>query len=164
MYESLLNLPHVHLWLPAVAAAALGVPVYLYALRANRRLAPASPSPDGPAEAVDPFTVGSTTEQRKAFRRKGNPIEIFFTPKEEPSSNARGYVLDRSISGLKLMIPKAVATGAILSVRPTNVSPMVPWVEVEVRNCVPSTTQPGEFDVGCRFVKAPPYPVLLLFG
>jgi hypothetical protein len=164
MFHALLELPYVHYWLPGLVAVVIGLPVYWFARRSPRLVEETTVSPSGPAVEEDPFTKGSTSEQRKAHRRKGNPIEVMITPKDEPSFTARGYVLDRSISGLRLMLAHEVAPGSVLSVRPANVSPMIPWVEIEVRNCAPSTTQPGEFDIGCKFVKAPPYPVLLLFG
>jgi len=164
MLDSLIHLPYVHYWLPAAVAVVFGVPVYWFALRPSGHLAPAPAGPTGPPEDRDPFTAGSTTEQRKAFRRKGNPVEILFTPEEAGANPDRGYVLDRSIGGLRLMVTRAVPPGTTLSVRPANVSPMIPWIQIEIRNCTPSTTQAGEYDIGCRFVKAPPYPVLLLFG
>ncbi len=166
MIHSLLNLPYVYYWLPALAALVVGIPVYWLALRSSRGIAALASEPPPPKETPepDPFTAGSTMEQRKAFRRKGNPIEILFSPEDQPQYPEKCYVLDRSVGGLRLMIGREVPPGTVLSVRPVNVSPMIPWVQIEVRNCSPSSTQAGEYDVGCQFVKAPPYPVLLLFG
>ena len=162
MFDTLFSLPYSHYWVPMVGAAAVvGVPVYFVALRSRR---PAVVVPDAVAPVVDPFTEGSTAEQRAAYRRKGNPIEILLTEDGDAEHTRRGYVLDRSIGGLRLMVPHKIAPGTAFSVRPVNVSPMIPWVQVEVRSCVSSSIQEGDFDVGCRFVKAPPYPILLLFG
>lgn len=166
MIQSLLNLPYVYYWLPAAAALVIGGPVYWLAMWPGRRRAVSdaeAPAPSAKGQ-VDPFTSGSTQEQRKSFRRRGNPIEVLFTPEDEPQQPERGYVLDRSVGGLRVMMAREVPPGTLLSVRPVNVSPMIPWVQIEVRNCVPSGTQAGEYDVGCQFIKAPPYPVLLLFG
>jgi hypothetical protein len=165
MLESLVQLPYVHYWLPALAAVGLGLPVYWFAMRTSGP-APAEDTDQQPVVPTgsDPFASGSSSEQRKAFRRRGNPIEILVTPEKESARPERGYVLDRSVGGLRLMIPRDVPPGTILTVRPAQVTAMIPWIEVEVRNCTPSHTQPGEFDVGVQFIKAPPYPVLLLFG
>jgi hypothetical protein len=165
MIETLVSLPYVHYWLPALAAVVLGLPLYLLAMRTGRLVPVPEAAPEPLPVQSDPFATGSTSEQRTAFRRTGNPIEILFTRGQTPAANPeRGFVLDRSVGGLRLMITCEVAAGSVLSVRPQNVSPMVPWVQVEVRSCVRSSTQSGEYDVGCRFVKSPPYPVLLLFG
>jgi hypothetical protein len=169
MLDSLLHLPYVHYWLPALTALGLGLPVYWFAQRSSRRPAepPKEPELTVKVEAApdkDPFATGGASEQRKACRRKGNPIEILIAPEQGPARPERGYVLDRSVSGLRLMMARDVPPGTVLTVRPASASPMIPWVQVEVRNCTPSHTQPGEFDLGVQFVKSPPYPVLLLFG
>src|SRR3954468_21494771 len=93
MFEALVNLPYVHFWLPALAAVVFGLPVYWFA-RPSRPLV--VPVVEGATTTeADPFTTGSTTEQRKAFRRKGNPVEISCAPDGEPAHPERGYVLDR---------------------------------------------------------------------
>jgi hypothetical protein len=161
MFHSLFNLPYSHYWLPLLlAAAVVGVPVYFVA-RTRRAVVLPEVVVEPPK---DPFTEGSTGEQRTAFRRGGNPVEVLLTEDGDTENIRRGYVLDRSIGGLRLMVPYKLAPGSAFVVRPANASPMIPWVKVEVRSCVESKIQGGDFDVGCRFVKAPPYPILLLFG
>lgn len=168
MLDAVLALPYVHFWLPLIAAIAIGTPVYLFALRGSRALTAGPPEaapPNGasPNEA-DPFAIGSTSEQRKAFRRMGNPIEILYSLRECADTPRRGYVIDRSVGGLRLMLTHTVPAGMILTVRPADASPMVPWVDLEARSCAASATQPGGYDIGCAFVKSPPYSILLLFG
>jgi hypothetical protein len=57
-----------------------------------------------------------------------------------------------------------VEVGAVLSIRPVHAENMVPWVDVEVRSCKVSLEIPGSFEVGCQYVKSPPYSIQLLFG
>jgi hypothetical protein len=37
-------------------------------------------------------------------------------------------------------------------------------VDLEVRSCKASQELPGQFEVGCQYVKSPPYSIQLLFG
>lgn len=170
MVDTVLHLPYAHLWLPAGAACAIATVVY-WVLTRNARPAVA---PDGagrltvdtavapPADA-DPFAQGSASEQRASFRRTGNPVEIIYASAEIKHPR-RGYVLDRSVGGLRLMLDHDLAPDTVLMVRPANVSEIIPETEIVVRSCRPSATQPGQFDLGCQFVKSPPYSLLLLFG
>lgn len=166
MLEAFLSLPYVHVWLPLIAAVLIGTPVYLLTLRASRpgAMGLSTAPPVEQSSGDDPFALGSTGEQRKAFRRLGNPIEVHYTADAFADAPRSGYVIDRSVGGLRLMVTHEVPPGTVLSVRPANVSPMVPWVELEARSCANSATQPGAYDVGCAFVKTPPYSILLLFG
>jgi hypothetical protein len=60
-----------------------------------------------------------------------------------------------------VMAPEAIKPGTVLSVRPTSAEDIVPWVDLEVCVCRPADEC---FELGCRFVKTPPYSILLLFG
>ena len=59
------------------------------------------------------------------------------------------------------MTHTALATGSIISIRPKTAEEIIPWVELEVCSCQPAE---GAYEVGCRFVKTPPYSILMLFG
>jgi len=103
----------------------------------------------------------SSMDRRQALRRGGNPVAVFLTDAEAESDPVRAYVLDRSTGGICLTVPEAVERGTVLSVRATNAPPTTPWVQIEVRNCRPVG---DEFELGCKFLKTPPWNVLLLFG
>lgn len=169
MIEQLLHLPYAHLWLPASAACGIATVVYWALTRSARSSVTAAGAAaltveTAPAVDPDPFAQGSVGEQRTAFRRGGNPIEVIYTAPEFRTAPRRGYVLDRSVGGLRLMLAHELLPGTVVSLRPANASAIVPEVEVEVRSCRPSGTQPGEYDLGCQFVKSPPYSIMLLFG
>jgi hypothetical protein len=113
------------------------------------------------APPYDPFDYGSATERREAPRRKGNPIEVLVTDPEVAGEPVRGWVVDRSMGGLCLMLNDEIAPGTVLNIMPRNGPPATPWVEVEVRTCKKDRTG---YEAGCQFVRTPPWAVLLLFG
>jgi hypothetical protein len=69
-------------------------------------------------------------------------------PGRTASATGKGWVLDRSDSGMRLEIPGKVEIGAILQVRNADHARSAPWVQVEVRNCVVKANQ---WRAGCRF-------------
>ena len=129
-------------------------------LLGRRRQPKAAPGPEGGGH--DPFVQGSTTEQRQAHRRsQGCPVEVLLAGDAIPEAAPwRGWVVDRSVGGLRLAVPGLLAEGAVVAVRPAAAAD-APWTEVEVRSC--QAVKDG-WEVGCRFLKTPPYAVLLLFG
>jgi hypothetical protein len=156
----ILSLPHIYIWLPILVFVAIaGVGFWL--------------SRPGGAVAAEPLSQpvqaltaapGKQPDQRGAHRRAGNTIEVHVatpTDKEDPSL---ANVLDRSTGGVRLALFSEVAVGTVLSIRPVRADDMVPWVDVEIRSCQPSKEVPGAFEVGCQYVKSPPYSIQLLFG
>jgi hypothetical protein len=122
---------------------------------------------DAPAHETAPLKIASAEkpkDQRFAFRRNGNPVEVYIATAAEKSEPAIGSVLDRSVGGLRLALYQPVQVGAVLSVRPTHAEEIVPWIELEIRSCRPSPEMPDQFEVGCQYVKSPPYSIQLLFG
>jgi hypothetical protein len=157
--RTILSLPYVAYWLPCLLALAVGGGICLLFFRPVRPVAatpPAEPSPE-----ADLVTTPHPSEQRRSFRRGGNSIGIFYKRPGQTTEPLRGSVVDRSMGGICLMMPESIPIGTILSIRTTNADDIVPWVDIEVCVC-----RPGEdsFEVGCRFVKTPPYSILLLFG
>jgi len=156
MIYQLLNLPYITYWLPIVSALAVAAPL-LWLVRPRVTVAaPArKPSPDLDAQAIP------SSDQRKSYRRSGNSIGILYKPANSSQEPQQASVVDRSLGGLCLMTHVSVSIGTVLAVRPIGADDIVPWVEVEVCACRPSE---DSFEVGCRFVKVPPYSILLLFG
>jgi hypothetical protein len=162
--------PHWRTWVaPAAGLSAavlvLGVSRLIQARRRGR--AEEKRAEEGRAEETadteldhDPFAQGSITERRTGARRKGNPIELLM---EQPGGGepVRAWILDRSMSGLCLSLTEEAAPGTVFRVKPRNCPPATPWVEIEVRTCKKDKTG---FEAGCRFVRTPPWAVLLLFG
>jgi hypothetical protein len=147
---------------PAIGAAAACVVFFLGWLfsgakrRASRRSAPRLSQPD-----TDPFAQGDPRDRRAALRRGGNPVAILISDAEARTKPSPGWVIDRSTGGLCLSVSDAVVEGTVLSVRTSNAPETIPWVQLEVKNC---RAVGGEFELGCQFVRTPPWSVLLLFG
>ncbi len=99
------------------------------------------------------------------FRRQGNPVEVHVAfPVDQKKEPQFGSVLDRSMGGMRLAMFHEVEVGTVVSVRPIHVDDIVPWVELEIRSCRLSEEMPGRYEVGCQYVKSPPYSIQLLFG
>jgi hypothetical protein len=104
---------------------------------------------------------GTSLEQRSTHRRRGNPVGVLLTDADGKGEPIRAVVINRSAGGLGLEIDRPLDVGMIVSVRVVNAPVTVPWVQVQVRVC----RQVDEmWEVGCQFLKAPPWSVMLLFG
>jgi PilZ domain len=170
--HQLFALPYAHIWIPGVSFIVVGSGLY-WLLRQAPQLAGSTPAGDAEADhpGMVPLKTASLTqtpeankEKRQAVRRRGNPVEVRCAIPDEKEVTEEGSVLDRSVGGVRICVPHEFDVGAILSVRPTDAPTMVPWIDVEVRSCRPSTEFPGDFELGCQFVKTPPFPILMLFG
>lgn len=106
------------------------------------------------------FLQGVTKERRAAPRRKGNTVEVQLSGGEDQPV-LKGWVLDRSVGGLCLLVDQAVPESTVLKVRPRSTGDAVPWTEVTVRMCRPEGTQ---FELGCQFHRTPNWNLLLQFG
>jgi hypothetical protein len=113
------------------------------------------------SEERDPFVHGGSSERRSALRRGGNPVAILISDAETRAKPSPGWVIDRSTGGLCLSVSEPVVEGTILSVRTSNAPETIPWVQLEVKNC---RLVGREYELGCQFVRTPPWSVLLLFG
>jgi hypothetical protein len=155
------NLPYSEYWLPLLIGAGVGF-LAILAMKATM-----GKPVEGPAEQLperkeyDPFTEGSRSDQRRSFRRGGSTIKVFYAFPDRKNHPDEAWVIDRSMGGLCLGAPTEVPVGTVLSLLPVNAPPMTPWVDVEVRSCRPMDDQ---VELGCQFVKVPPWSILLLFG
>jgi hypothetical protein len=100
-------------------------------------------------------------EKRRALRRKGQPVPVLVTHFEKPGLEEVGWVMDRSQGGLRLIFTRSLPAGDELSVRAENASDDMPWVALRVKHCRQSGKR---WIIGCEFVDALPWSVLLLFG
>jgi len=151
----------MQLLLPAVVGLVTGglfIAVFRVMSRRTPHAAPVA-KPQDPDH--DPFVQGSRSEKRLAPRRTGNPVAVRYQSMERRGQPVQGLVRDRSVGGLRLTVSEQFATGTVLRVLPANAPDVTPWVEVEVKTC----RQTGDdFELGCQFIKQPPWSVLILFG
>ncbi len=129
--------------------------------RLRAAIAPKAEEDEARGPVHDPFDHGSATERRGTVRRTGNPIEVLVSDAEAALEPVRGWVIDRSMGGLCVLVQEEVAAGTVLSIKPRKGPPGTPWVQVEVRSC--KQDQAG-YEIGCQFVRTPPWAVMLLFG
>jgi hypothetical protein len=154
-----LSIPEIKGWtIPVAGALAAGLAFVTGSLFFGRRKSP--PQPAGETGTVKPPHQG-TTDRRSSYRREGTDVEVLISDAEVKITPVQGRVVDRSLGGVCLRGPASFAVGAILSLRPCNAPSVAPWVQVEVKSC---RQQENVWEVGCQFLRTPPYSVLLLFG
>ncbi|MBY0228986.1 MAG: PilZ domain-containing protein [Gemmataceae bacterium] len=152
-------------WLPDWAQGAWLVPVAglaacgLAFVVGRRMLAASKPEPvaDGIARDDD-FLQGVTRDRRGAPRRKGNTIEVQVKVGDEARL---GWVLDRSVGGLCVLVERPVAEGSVVRLRPRQGGESIPWTEATVRSCRPEGEQ---HELGCQFHRTPNWAQMLQFG
>lgn len=123
------------------------------------------PKEEEPVEEVSPLLSTAklkkaAPDRRSAPRRRGNRVEVHITD-DSKQELLLGWVVDRSVGGLCLIVEKPLTEGATLNVRPRTAPKTAPWTAIEIRSCRPDG---AEWEVGCRFVKTPQWNDLLLFG
>jgi hypothetical protein len=119
---------------------------------------------DEPNEAridYDPFVHGSRREKRSAPRRRGTQVAVLVKNEAGNSAPRRGWILDRCSGGLGMLLEEPLAEGTLVNVRAAQAAPVIPWVEVQIRNCRQDSYG---WIVGCQFVNTPPSTVLWQFG
>lgn len=161
-YLKINNLPYSEYWLPLLIGVGIGLTFLVVAKTVLGRSVRALPPPPNKQADYDPFAQGSPTEQRKSFRRTGNPVDVQYSLVDNKKQVNLGWVFDRSVGGLGLVTAENFSAGTVLSVRPVRSGEATPWVDVTVRSSRPA--EGGGFELGCQFVKTPPWSVLLLFG
>jgi hypothetical protein len=109
----------------------------------------------------DPFVDGSALEQRTALRRNGNPILVQISDADAKAEPTAGWVIDRSTSGLCLLVEQEVPMGTILCVKASHAPKGTVWVQLEVKNTRPKGRN---WELGCQFLRPPPWGIMLLFG
>jgi hypothetical protein len=134
----------------------------LKALLASARNAPASPvaAPAKTPAKSDPFLAGSASEKRSVPRRGGLTVGVVVC-RADGGTPVEATVVDRSLKGLGILIPRPLTRGTILKVRPRDAHGKTPAVEVQVRNC---RQKGNQWLVGCYFLHTPPANVLMLLG
>jgi hypothetical protein len=164
-----LPLPLILTWVvPVIGVVAAGLTFLVgRAISKGRKTRTGGESPGGAGSSVrgggasDPFIFGSNSERRSGARREGNTVEVILADRDERAAPLQGWVVDRSVGGLGLRTEVPLPVGAVFSVRPRSASAIVPWTEVEVKSC---RQHAATWEVGCQFVRTPPWSVLLLFG
>ena len=160
--QQILQLPFAYVWLPATVFVVVGGAIY-WLTRQKPALAEAAVQ-TAPAGIQPMVAAPKAKDQRGAHRRQGNPVQVHVAFDPERNERIIGSVLDRSVGGMRLCSYEQIDIGTVVSIRPTSAGDIVPWVELEIRSCRPSTEMPDQYEHGCQYVKSPPYSIQLLFG
>jgi hypothetical protein len=163
VFDQVLHLPYAYVLLPLLTFVAIAGSC-CWALRPGYQAKAESADTETQAVNAPKPKEKLPPNQRAASRRQGNPLAVFVATPEGKKTPSTGSVLDRSLGGLRLAVFQEVEVGTVLSVRPVEAEKMVPWVDIRVRSCKVSQEMPGLFEVGCEYVKSPPYSIQLLFG
>jgi len=100
-------------------------------------------------------------ERRESVRRADIPAEVAVADPNKPKTVLEGYVVDRSVTGVRLAVKSVFPIGSSLRIRAVNAPPETPWIIVIVRNC----DQVDDcYNLGCQFEEKLPWNVLLLLG
>jgi hypothetical protein len=112
--------------------------------------------------ATDPFIQGGASELRQSPRRAGQSIRVSIQLVNDPKTVFDGYVMDRSMGGLRLQVDRSLNHNQMLNVRSTDAPESVGSIQVQVRRI---TQLPDKsYEIGCQFIRTPPWAVLLTFG
>lgn len=103
----------------------------------------------------------SYSDRRTHIRREGPPVKILISSPTLHAGVDKGYVIDRSTGGLRIVAEMAMVAGSTLQVRAHHAPDNTPWVTVIVRSC---KSVAKHYELGCEFDRTPPWNVLLLFG
>jgi hypothetical protein len=155
----LLTLPsRTHLLLAGVA---LCLVTLLVAIARLITLGKRRPPPVEERLTYDPFMTGSPLEKRGSARRRGSLVEVLVTDAGQVARPVRGWIHDRSMGGVCLMLDRSLTLSTVLNLRAANAPLSTPWVQVTVRNW---RSWEGDWMHGCQFIKTPQWSVLLTFG
>jgi hypothetical protein len=150
-------------WMIPVIGALSASLAFLVGLRLFVRPSrvPAAPlmKPDS-TNLVSASLKKSDPDRRGAPRRRGNLIEVYLLD-DANRPPLHGWVADRSMGGLCVIVDKPLAEGTVFNVRPCKAPQTAPWTPIQVRSC---RADQGEWEVGCKFVGTPQWNDLLLFG
>ncbi len=121
-----------------------------------------SPQPVRTSEPPSPPSSGTDVpDRRPSPRRRGASVAVMVVRLNDPSEKIEGWVLDRSLGGLGLSMPRPFHTGTILELCPTHAPPGVRWVRARVKHCAPLGKR---WRLGCQYIGTPTSEMLLLFG
>jgi hypothetical protein len=150
---------------PKSEVLACGLPSLTAPYSADGKKEEILPSPDNPASVpADPTQSPDPKvpkEKRANPRRKTNMQPVLLTNGDPKAPPFEGWVVDRSAGGMRLVVKRPVAPGALLSVRTARPSMTSSWLKLEVRN---SKADNGTTHLGCRFVLKPSLEELQQFG
>jgi hypothetical protein len=159
--------------LAAIAAGAIAVGLVLWiGLRSRSAGAPPADGSAAPAEPpknlvsrvvswTSMIQRGGYRGKTKSLHRKGGSVDVLLADPARPDNPVKAWVLERSVHVMTLVAEEALNAGTTSKVRPLNAADNIPWIDVAVQEC---SQAESEWRIVCKFVKVPPYNILMLFG
>ncbi len=145
------ELPSWVMWtLPAVALGSVGLGVVVGRRLSSQRPTATSELPPSPEGQGDEEDDSQWVERRSSPRHKVRQVKVLLSDATAQAAPFEGWLLNRSLGGLGLSVPRSVDAGTILSVRQALGNEVTPWVRVEVRYC---RMERGRWTLGCKFVE-----------
>jgi len=116
--------------------------------------------PPGSAASAEAAAEAFKNKDRRASsRRRGKGVRVRIESAAPSQEALSGWVQDRSNGGLGLLLTEEIAVDTVLSVRPTAAPEHLPWIQLVVAN---KRWDGDRWEIGCRFVQAPPWAILTL--
>jgi HEAT repeat protein len=114
-----------------------------------------------PAAAQAQAQAAAGGEARSCSRQPTREIRVHILHGMHQAEPISARAIDISAGGLGLIAKGSYNPGTLLTVRPADAPPEVPWVLVELRHAQPA---PGGWRLGCKFVRSPSYAFHVFFG
>src|SRR6516162_3983362 len=127
LYLFAAELPSWVMWtLPTIAVASLGLGVVVGRRLYGQRPAVAA---ETPPVAEDSAEEGEAEwmERRSSPRHKVRQVKVLLSDVNAQAPPFEGWLLNRSLGGLGLSVPRSVESGTVLSVRQALGSEVTPW-------------------------------------
>lgn len=165
LFEAQLYIIRNKEWLiPVVGMIVTGVSFLALNSFLRQRGPNGSPSLGSAVRGINTDSVLNWTnplERRRAVRRPGNPVPVLLVDSDNREAPVHGWIIDRSVGGLRIAVGTNQVTSPHLSVRTADAPGTVEWVHVNVRS-----RQLGNdgWELGCEFGRAPNWSTLMLFG
>jgi serine/threonine protein kinase len=121
----------------------------------------AAPSPPAAAPAGRSGGAVSRAERRVAVRRAGSVVPVLLADPASTAEPLHGWVLDRSSTGLALLVDEPLTAGKEMEVRVDRPQSAGRWIAIRVVYCKPER---ASYRVGAEFVRKPTGEDLRLFG
>ena len=88
-------------------------------------------------------------------------MRIFISDAAAQEKPFEGWIVDRSVGGIRLSVQRPVDPDTLMSIRACDAPDTIPWTQVRVIRC---RSHGHYFEWGCQFPRTPPWNVMLLFG
>lgn len=116
---------------------------------------------DAPARAPGTVAQPKARDRRTAARRDGRPVPVQIMEEDEVTEIGVGHMMDRSHTGICFVTHFPIVSGKKVNIRPHQTGGKHAYLLVEVKHC---HHVGAVWEVGCKFVKQPPWSLMMDLG